>query len=486
MNRSIFSIERLLPRTGALGETPSTGEAYRDVARIALPSVAEMVLMSLIGMMDAIMVGQVLGAGPLAAVGLVDQPRMLLMSVFFALNIGVTAILARRKGEERRDEANRTLRNALVLCLLCSAAMMTVGLMTSRGMMRLAGAQADTVRDAETYYRILVYFLPVNALTMCICAAQRGVGNTRLTMYVNTASNLVNVVFNYLLIGGNLGFPRLEVEGAAYATGIGFCVGLVLALVTVARPHGYVGDGFLHLRWRDDWRIDRQAMGSIVRMGWGAMLEQVALRVGFFWYARIVADLGTLAFAAHQICMKFLNLSFTFGDGIGIAGTSLVGQMLGRKRPDLAQAYGKAAQRMALVVSLALASSIALFRTPLSAMFVGDVSSSAVRAEDVIALASRVMLMVALFQPFQTTSVVISGALRGAGDNKYVALVMLLCVSLIRPLCAMAAIYLITHTLSRPDIALMGCWAASLIDMMLRMTLVYRRFNGGKWHDIAV
>ncbi len=484
----MFSIERLLPKSGALGDVPSTRQAYEDVAKIAAPSVVEMVLMSLIGMADTIMVGQALGAAPLAAVGLVDQPRMLLMSLFFALNIGVTAIVARRKGEDRRADANKTLRNAIALCLGLSVAVMIPGLLTSAGMMRLAGANEDTLKDSVTYYRILTCFLPVNALTMCICAAQRGVGNTRITMYVNTASNVVNVIFNYLLIGGNMGFPRLEVAGAAYSTALGFCVGFALCLFTVTGRRS--SGGFLHLSRHDDWKIDRESMGCIVKMGEGAMLEQIALRFGFFVYARMVAGLGTLAFAAHQICLKFLNLSFTFGDGIAVAGTSLVGQMLGKKRPDLAQVYGKAAQRMALVVSLVLAASIAVFRIPLASLFVSDagvdLAASALRADDVIALAGQVMLLVALFQPFQTSAVVISGALRGAGDNKYVALVMMVCVSILRPVLAVIAINLLTHIFRRPDIALIGCWAGSLIDMILRLILVYRRFNGGKWHAITV
>ena len=474
MFSNFFSIERLLPKTGARGEVPGTREVYADVLHIALPSVAEMVLMSLIGSIDTMMVGT-LGPESIAAVGLVGQPRMLMLSIFFALNIGVTAIVARRKGENRPQDANQTLRNALWLTVLFSAVMMAVSLLFSRNLMRLAGAASDTIDDAEVYFRILMMFLPVNALTMCICAAQRGVGNTRITMYVNIISNLVNVVFNYLLIGGNFGFPRLGVAGAAIATVIGLCVGFALCLVTVG---GRRNSGFLRFTRHDVWRPNGKSIEAILRVGASAMLEQIALRVGFFAYARIVAELGTMAFAAHQICMQFLNLSFTFGDGIGVAGTSLVGQMLGKGRPDLAQAYGKAAQRMALVASILLASAISIFRYPLVSLFTSDAR--------VIALCASVMLMVALFQPFQMTSVVLSGALRGAGDNKYVAKVMMLCVAVMRPLCAILAIYLLSNTFGRADIALMGAWGASLIDMITRMTLVFRRFNGGKWHDIKV
>lgn len=471
-----FRVDSMLPRDGLRGEAPCTREAYRSVMNIALPSVMEMVLMSLIGMCDTIMVGNVLGSRAIAAVGLVDQPRMLIMAIFFALNVGVTAVVARRKGEDRRDEANRSLRNAAVVTVLLALALTAVSLIGARPLMRLAGAQADTIDDAETYFTILAWFLPVNALTMCICAAQRGVGNTRITMYVNVASNLVNVLFNFLLIGGNFGFPRLEVAGAAIATAIGFCVGLLLSLFTIfdTRRH----NGFLRLSRHDDWRLRKETLSPIVNVGGNAMLEQLALRVGFFLYARIVADLGTQAFAAHQICMRFLNLSFTFGDGLGVAGTSLVGEMMGRRRPDLSHIYGKVCQRLALVAALLLAGSIVLLRYPLVSMFT--------RESDVVALSARVMLLVAAFQPFQTSAVVISGALRGAGDTKFVAVVMAICVAVIRPALSVLAIFVIESHWGLPQLALMGAWAASLVDMVIRLISVYARFNRGKWHEIQV
>jgi len=203
----------------------------------------------------------------------------------------------------------------------------------------------------------------------------------------------------------------------------------------------------------------------------------VFLRIGFFTYAKIVAGLGTDSFAAHQICMQFLNLSFTFADGIGVAGTSLVGQMLGKKRPDLSVVYGKCSQRIAITTAFILATFIIIFRAPLLSLFIHPEEYS--NAQYVMDLAMKVMLVVALFQPFQTSSVVFSGCLRGAGDTKYVARVMMICVALVRPVAAITAVYLL-------KMDLVGAWMASLIDMILRMVLVARRFGGGKWHDIKV
>lgn len=112
LNR-IYGVERLLPKSGVLGEVPATRDAYRELLRIALPSVLEMVLMSLIGSMDTIMVGTI-GPSAIAAVGLVGQPRMLMLCILFAMNIGVTAVVAGAKG--KAGKMKPTARCATPLC----------------------------------------------------------------------------------------------------------------------------------------------------------------------------------------------------------------------------------------------------------------------------------------------------------------------------------------------------------------------------------
>ncbi len=469
-----YSVDRMVPKEQLRGELPGTKEAYKNLMTIALPSVCEMVLMSLIGSIDTMMVST-LGTDAVAAVGLTGQPRMLMLCMFMALNIGVTAIVARRKGQGLQDEANRTLRNALVMIIGLAAVLMTAALTFSSQLMSFAGANEDTLEMSNSYFRVLAWFLPVNALTLCINAAQRGTGNTKTTMIVNVTANLVNVVCNYVLINGKFGFPKLGVMGAAYATAIGFCVGFIMAVFSLisGSRHG----NFLRVSLKDNWMPHWETIKAILKTGGNAMIEQVFLRIGFFSYAKIVAGLGTDSFAAHQICMQFLNLSFTFADGIGVAGTSLVGQMLGKKRPDLSVVYGKCSQRLALTTALILATCIIIFREPLLTLFIHTEQYE--NAQFVFDLSMQVMLVVALFQPFQTSSVVYSGCLRGAGDTKYVAIVMMICVAAVRPIAATLAVYVFKMNL-------VGAWMASLIDMILRMALVARRFGGGKWHDIKV
>lgn len=476
--RRLLAPEYLVGREHRLGELPDGKTAYRDVMRIALPSIIEMVLMSLIGSVDTMMVGNELGAEALSSVGLPTQPRMLLLCLFFALNVGVTAIVARRKGEERQADANTTLRNALMLAAGLSLFLALLADVFCVPLMRLAGGdQAESEKvftDAVDYFRIMNYALPVNALSMCICAAQRGIGKTKITMWVNVGSNLINVFFNYCLIGGHLGFPRLEVRGAAIASVIGMAAGLVMALATILA--GGKHKGYLHLSRHDSWRFEKESMKSILRVGGNAAIEQLGVRFGFFVYARILFSLGTTMYAANQICMQFLSITFTFGDGLGVAATSLVGQNLGRGRPDLSMLYGKISQRFAVMISLVLGVLIVIFRYQIVSLFIGE---NTLNAADVISYAGRTMLVLAAIQPFQTSSVVLSGSLRGAGDNLYVALVATVCVSVVRPLMAVAAVYAL-------HLELVGTWIFGLFEIVLRFLFFYPRFSSGKWKDKKV
>lgn len=476
--RRLFAPEYLVKMPYRLGNLPDGRTAYRDVMRIALPSIVEMVLISLIGSMDTMMVGNELGAEALSAVGLPTQPRMVLLCLFFALNVGVTAIVARRKGEERQEEANVTLRNALMLALGLSVVLMTAAVIFARPLMLLAGGdQAESekvLEDAIDYFRIMTYALPVSAVSMCICAAQRGIGKTKITMWVNIASNLVNVFFNYCLIGGNLGFPRLEVRGAAIASVIGMVVGLGMAVGSLLLGGSH--RGYLHLSARDRWRFEGDAMRSILRVGGNAAIEQVGVRFGFFVYARIMFSLGTTLYAANQICMQLMNITFTFGDGLAVAATALVGQNLGRGRADISMLYGKICQRYAVLISAVLGVVIIVCRDAIAGLFIGE---DTLNAGEVVANAARTLIVLAAMQPFQTSAVVLSGSLRGAGDNLYVAIVATFCVSVMRPALALLAVDVM-------HLGLTGAWLLSMSEFAVRVALFYPRFAGGKWKNMKV
>ena len=463
--KNIFATRNMVKESFVIGDIPSSREAYGTSLRIALPSVVEMISLSFIGMISMAMVGR-LGPEAVAAVGLVSQPRMIFMALFFALNVGVTAVVSRRKGEGNQAEARLCVRQAMILTSSISIVMAVLAVSLARPMMQIAGAQYDTIDLATSYFRITGMALPLNALTMTISGAQRGIGNTRVTMVVNIAANIVNVIFHILLIEGRFGFPRLEVNGAAIAVVISSGVGLILAVWSVIKQ-----DAYLRISRRDKWRLDIPMIKSIGKIGGNTVFEQMCLRIGFFLYAIIVASLGTAAFASHQIAMQLMHLSFTFADGIAVATTALVGQQLGAKRPDLSIMYGKIGQRMAFIISIFLCTFTIIGRFWFPSLFTDD--------QYIIAMTSSLLLILAIVQPIQTSQLVMGGCLRGAGDTRFVALTMLMSVTLARPLFSVLLVFGL-------GMGLPGAWFAIIADQGLRLIMLYSRFVKGKWTEIKI
>lgn len=462
----VLSVDRWIPEEKRVGPIPATKEIYERAMRIAWPSIVESALVSVISSVDMMMVG-VLGTSAIAAVGLTGQPRLILLSVIFSLNAGVTAIIARRKGEEDQQRANAAMRQSILLCLFASLALSVIGFVFAEDIMRMAGAKADLIADATTYFKVICTGLIFNSLSMTINAAQRGVGNSKISMRTNITANLVNVCFNYLLIGGNFGFPRLGVAGAAIATNIGLLIACIMSILSISRDP----NSFLYVSKKDHWGFHKDSLESISKVSSSAFLEQMFFRIGFFINARIVVELGTVAFATYQIGMQVINLSFAFGDGLSVAGSALMGQSLGAKRPDLAKIYGKCLQRISFMISSILFIVFIAGRFQIIGLF--DQSA------DVLEVGAQIMLIIAFTTHIQTSQIVISGCLRGAGDTKYVAAVAMLSTALIRPL----STYLLCFTFG---FELLGAWFALFFDQCIRLTLNYIRFHKGNWTKIEL
>ena len=200
---SYFVSDRALSRTQPRGPVPATGWLVRHTLQVAWPAMVEQFLVSLVSLVDTMMVG-VLGAYAISAIGLCGQPKFITLVPFFSLNVGLSAVISRRKGEGDRAGANRAMLFGLKLAVFLGLVLGLLGVRFSRQILLFAGAAPDTIDAAQSYFDIIVGGMVFNVLSLVINAAQRGVGNTRIAMRTNLTSNLVNLVLNYCLIGGHL------------------------------------------------------------------------------------------------------------------------------------------------------------------------------------------------------------------------------------------------------------------------------------------
>ena len=200
------------------------------------------------------------------------------------------------------------------------------------------------------------------------------------------------------------------------------------------------------------------------------MVEQLLMRVGMIIFAKTVASLGTTAYATHQVCMNIQALSFMTGQAFAVSATTLMGQSLGKRRTDMAQAYCSRTRTVGFAFSILLALVFIFFGSEIVGLYNSD--------SEIIRIGGQIMFFVAFLQPFQSSECSIAGGLRGAWDTRTTAVITFVTVLLVRPLVAILVVHL--------GFGLYGAWAALACDQLLRSGLVLARYRSGKWKLIKV
>ena len=442
-------------------------DLLKETINIAWPAVVESFFVAFVGLVDSYMVSG-LGSNAVAAVGLTTQPKFMGLSLFFALNVSLSALIARRRGEGRKNDANGILVSGILFILFAAVIISTVLVIWADDVIRLCGSNPDTHDPATAYFKIVMGGMIFNCIQMGINSAQRGAGNTKITMRTNLASNTVNVIFNYLLIGGKLGFPALGVNGAALATVLGTVVASVMSIASLFHKDCFVSIPFIV---KNKVRPALSAFKSIIRVGYSIFFEQILMRIGFMATSIMAAKMGTAAMAAHQVGMNVMGLSFSFGDGLQATAVALIGRSLGQRDEELAQEYGRTCKRLGLGISLFLA---CLY------LFGGHALMSAFFEEpQIVKIGVDITRIIIVIVIFQVSQVIYMGCLRGAGDTGYTALASIISVTVIRT----AFSYLFGYTLG---FGINGVWMGILADQISRFIFGSVRFKQGKWTKIQI
>lgn len=443
------------------------GMMRSDILTIALPSLVELVLTSLTSMADQIMVGRLpgqLGVQALSAVGLCMNPKFILMTALMAINTGTTAVVARYRGMGNQEKANQTFKQSLIFNIFLSAIMMVIGGVFARELIGLIagnGISETTVEYAVTYFRIQMYgFIPL-MMTNTVTSTLRAIGDSKMPMVYNTIANVVNLFFNYGLIYGKMGMPEMDVAGASLATVIGQCVAFVIAMYIMFSKKRYV-----YLDFKEKTGYNKTIMSNVLGIGLPSMLEQLCLRIGIIIYSRIVASLGDISYATHMVCMNIQSLTFMSGMAFQNSATTLMGQSLGRRRLDMADNYTRMTRNISFWISCIIGVVLALFG--------GQIVNIYNSTPEIVEMGGKLLAIVAITQPFQSSQFVTTGALRGAGDTKYPAVVIFICTLIVRSVLG----YIFVVQL---DMGLIGAWFAIVVDQLLKTAMIFARYNTGKW-----
>ena len=442
-------------------------EDIKKTLNMAWPAILESFFAAFAGLVDSLMVSS-LGYHAVAAVGLTTQPKFMGLSLFIAANVSISALVARRNGEGKREEANRIFSTFLVFIVTMAVLLSVLLVLFADPIIRLCGSEEMTHDSAVLYFKIIMGGMIFNCVQLGVNSAQRGAGNTRITMRTNLVSNTVNIVFNYLLIQGNLGFPALGIRGAALATVLGTVVSSVMSVMSVWKSDTFISIPYI---LKEKIKPALEALKNIIKVGYSVFAEQLLMRVGFMMTAIMAADQGTSAMAAHQVGMNIMGLSFSFGDGLQATAVALIGYSLGAKQPQKARDYGRTCRMIGGLISIVLAFVYFFGAGLLMRMFFAE--------EEIVSIGVSIMHVIIFVVILQIAQVIYMGCRRGAGDTLYTAAASTISVTIMRTLGSLFFGYVL-------QMGIVGIWLGVVADQLSRFLFASIRFRKGKWTEIKI
>ncbi len=440
-------------------------EMRKSIIKFTWPCIAELMLLSLISIVNLSMVGH-LGAYALSAVGLTSQPVFISIAVFQAFNVGATALVSRFIGAKDYQNARKVVTQSLIFGVVSGTFLSILGFIFSNWLVVKMGAQGDTVYYANIYMKYMAIGTIFQSIPTAVSSILRGAGDSKSPMRFNVVSNIVNAIAGYIFIYGFGFVPSLGVEGAGIAATLAKLTACVLSIYTIFNTNLPIA-----ISIKDSFKLDFLMLKRIVNIGFAAAGEQLVMRVGFLIYTKIIADLGTISFAAHQVCLSISGLSSNLGMALGMASTSFVGRNLGANNPDLAERYSHELRKIAVFCSLIISLFFFFGGFYITRIFISDM--------EVILISAFVLKIIAFITPPQNTLFVLTGGLRGAGDTKWPLISSLSGIAFIR----LPLAFILVNVF---NFGLAGAWTGAVIDQYIRVIVIYVRFARGKWKSISV
>ena len=443
---------------------------YKDVWGLALPVILTNLLTTLVNIVDVFMVGR-LGSVEIAAVGMANSVRLVVLVVILSVTAGSMALAAQAKGARDPVRLSFVTRQSLSLTVLIAAVLTLLGWFISEPVLSFlnSGGDPKAVELGTSYLQLLFLGTIFLTLNFAMRSLMQGAGDTVTPLYLSGSVNLLNIFFNYLFIFGPGPLPELGVTGAALGTVLARFLGMVAGFIIF-----YSGKNVIRLlpgSYLPDWHMFRDILGIGVPSGLQGLVRTTAQLL----VIRIVTatPAGTFGAAALAIGLQIESLAFMPGLAINVAATSLVGQSLGRWQPDEARTRGNAAIGLVVLVMCVIGVPLLVFAPQLVVLFdpsaqptVVSAGTSYIRVQSV-GLATLAVAMVT------------NGALRGAGDTRPGLVGNLLG----RWLTVVPLAYVLALVL---DFGVVGVWLALVIGTAVSGLYVFVRWRSRRWLDVAL
>jgi MATE family multidrug resistance protein len=373
--------------------------------KLAFPIIIGELAQMALHLIDSAMVGAI-SYKQLAAAALVINAMNIPFVIGIGMTISVSQMVSLANGKRDSQLVSHYLFNGFCLCTLTALAI-SATLVFGKDLLHHLGQDPEVVTLAMPFMKLMGLSIIPMLLFMTLKQFADGLEHTRTAMIFSLAGMPLNILLNWLLIYGNWGFPRLELEGAGWATLITrTCMFLALGFVVLRHKtfEKYIAVG------RNQWKLKAQTWRELLHIGVPSSL-QIGMEAGAFAVSGIIiGTLGAVAQAAHQIALSSASFTFMVSMGLAQAGSIRVSNALGRGDWQKIFVIGKSTLLTALIYGTFCAIAFAVFRFQLPKAFNDN--------SEVMALAALLLLFAAVFQISDSTQAIGAGLLRGIKDVK--------------------------------------------------------------------
>ena len=463
---NIFSfIKRALKGDAHMDYT--TGSIRTAVFMLAIPMIIEMSMESVFALVDLFFVGHLRNSQhTLQTVSLTESVLSIIYAVAIGISMAATAVVARRIGEKNPDAAATAGVQAIWLSLAITAIISVAGFIYAADILRLMGAEGETISVGVTYTRIMMGGSLVIMLLFLINGIFRGAGDASMAMRSLMIANGCNIVLCPLLINGLGPIPAFGLTGAAMATTIGRGIGVCYQLY-----HLFDGKGVIKIH-RKNVHLELPIIKSIINIASPATFQFLIGSGSWIVMARLVAETGhSVASAGYQTAIRVVIFFILPAWGMSNAAATLVGQNLGAKQPErAAESVLKTAKYNAIFMGLV--SLIFLFGAyPIIGIFTND--------EAVKDVAVQALRIIAAGYIFYGIGMVMANAFNGAGDTWTPTWINLVCFWAFQiPLAYLLAEYF--------AFAPTGVFIAIPVAETAITIAAFILFKRGKWKTVSV
>ena len=432
---------------------------YKEILKIGIPSILETLFTTFSSIINSRMVSS-MGIAAISAISVTNQPRLFVLSIFFAINTVVSSLVARNLGKRDRLTANRifivALTGTIVLGLIVSFAC----IFFAKPIMVVCSGQKDTMDDSILYFKIVMGGIIFNLVFMVINAAFRGCGKTGLTFSSNVISCLVNIGLNYVLIEGRFGAPALGIKGAGIATVAGTVVACIVSVAFVFKEGSFIS---LSYDIKDRVQARYQDSDEFVRMWKRVLVENILTRVGFLITSIIVARIGSFEMSVYSVGMNLMNINFALGSGLQTSSVALIGRSLGEGAPEKIKQYSGKILKAGIISAIGLSVLFVIFAKPYYSFFAKDEA-------EFISVGIKCCYIIAAVSPIQTCQIIYNGLLQGIGDMKFTMIAAVISVTIVNTL----ATFLFTIVLG---LGIWGVWIGVFCSQLTRVVMLRSRWS---------